>query len=197
MLSLTPSSYLGEDIFETLRLAYSISDKVFINSMLFTPHEETGRTIKNDEPHIDLYVRLFKLNRELRGLKPLHQYQGDLPAPGGSNHACSKFGLQCGGGRSCFVINWKGEMLPCNRLDMITAHPMKDGFVSAWMQINDRAEAWPQVPECDGCAYESVCSHCAANILQCGDPGKRPDDLCKRTMYFVRHGIYELLECKE
>ena len=78
---------------------------------------------------------------------------------------------------------------------MITEHPMEDGFLSAWTRINKQAEAWPRVPECEGCAYESVCNHCAANILQSGEPGKRPDNLCKRAMYFVRHGVRELPEC--
>ena len=197
MLSLTPCSYLGEDALDTLRLAYSLCNRVFINSMLFTPHKETGRTGDNAESDVGLYTRLFQLNRELQGLKSLPKYQGNLPEPGGPNHECTSLGLQCGGGRSCFVINWKGEMLPCNRLDMITEHPLEDDFISAWVRINKQAEAWPRVPECEGCVYESVCSHCAANILQSSEPGKRPDNLCKRTMYFVRHGVRELPGCKE
>ena len=42
-ISITPSSYLGEDIFETIRTARQICESVLINSCYTSPREETGR----------------------------------------------------------------------------------------------------------------------------------------------------------
>ncbi|QTE67482.1 radical SAM protein [Clostridiales bacterium] len=196
VLSMTPCSYLGEDALETLRFAYGTEHEVLINSMLFTPHQETGRTGTGAEADIDLYVRLYRLQAELKGKKLDDHYEGSLPEPGGPFHECAECGLQCGGGRSGFIMNWKGEMIPCNRLDMIMEYPLRDGFATAWTNLNRRAENWPRIPECDGCAYETVCRNCAANTLQFGEPGKKPEKLCERTMYFVRHGVWEIPECE-
>ena len=196
LLSITPNRYLGEDALETLRIAYSMSKRVFINSMLFEPRAETERNGEEAEADLDLYARIFRLNGELKGRKMTGFYEGNLPEPGGSHHECERKGVKCGGGRSGFVINWKGEMLPCNRLDMMKGFPLRDGFETAWAQVHQGAEDWPRVPECEGCSYEMICSHCAANILQFADPGKFPVKLCERTMYFVRHGVRELPDCE-
>lgn len=196
LLSITPNKYLGEDALETLRIAYSMSNHVFINSMLFKPQTETGRNIEGAEADLDLYTRIFRLSAEMRGRKTAEFYDGDLPEPGGPCHECDKKGVKCGGGRSGFVINWKGEMLPCNRLDMLKGYPLRDGFETAWEQIHRGAENWPRVPECEGCPYEMICSHCAANMLQFADPGQFPAKLCERTMYFVRRGVWELPDCE-
>ncbi len=196
MLSMTPCSYLGEDALETLRFAHGTGHKVLINSMLFTPHKETGRTGIDAEADINLYVQLYRLKAELDGKRLNDHYDGKLPEPGGPHHKSMECGLQCGGGRSGFVMNWKGEMLPCNRLNMLTEYPMRDGFAVAWTNLNRQVEDWPRIPECEGCAYETVCSHCAANIIQFGEPGKKPEKLCERTMHFVRHGIWKLPDCE-
>lgn len=196
LLSITPSKFLGEDALETLRIAYSMSNRVFINSMLFKPQMETGRSEEEAEADLDLYTRIFRMSAEMRGRKTAEFYDGDLPEPGGPCHECDKKGVKCGGGKSGFVINWKGEILPCNRLDMLKGYPLRDGFEAAWAQIHRGAENWPRVPECEGCPYEMICSHCAANMLRFADPGQFPAKLCERTMHFVRQGVWELPDCE-
>ena len=83
-------------------------------------------------------------------------------------------------------MNWKGELLACNRLgDYIHANAVKDGFKKAWAKINFEANHWPRVPECEGCAYEKVCFNCAATTIQYAEPGKIPIGLCEKTKCFV------------
>ena len=87
-------------------------------------------------------------------------------------------------------------MMPCNRMEMIKAFPLRDGFAHAWASVNQEAESWPMVPECERCAYTNVCDNCAANILRYGEPGKRPAALCELTIFYVRHGVKQVPDCE-
>ena len=196
-VSVTPSKYLGEDILETIRTGLDITKDFSVSANLFTPREETGRSKQQDEMDPELYIRYNRLLYELHGEKAREIDEDKLPLPGGPSHECSKCGLKCGGGRSGFVMNWKGELLACNRLDYhICAYPMQEGFRKAWARINDQANHWPRVPECEGCAYEKVCFNCAANMLLYAEPGKVPKGLCEITKMYVRHGFRHIPECE-
>ena len=196
IVSLTPNSYLGEDVLETLRVAYDITNEVVINPMLSPPRKETGRTGIGDEADIDVYVRLYRLKAELDGQQTGEPYEGILPEVGGSCHECMDHGIRCGAGRSSFSIDWKGIMTLCGSLDYVQCHPMEEGFASAWKKLNQAARNWPRVPECEGCAYQSVCITCAAYETQFAEPGKQPKALCERAKYFVRHGIGSIPVCE-
>jgi len=196
-LVVTPSRQLGEDALETIRFGRSIVRDVSINSDIFTPREETGRSQQHDDSEADLYVRLYRLMNELNGRETKEIDADRLPPFGGPYHECDECGLECGGARSGFVINWKGMLTPCNRLDIIHADPLAEGFKAAWARINQEANNWPRVPECQECAYRGVCNNCAANLLQYAEPGKQPTELCELTRYFVRHGIKHIPECEE
>lgn len=119
-----------------------------------------------------------------------------LPPVGGPSHEHTQCGLRCGGGRSAFVIDWKGTMMPCNRLNLVHADPVREGFKEAWARINREAESWPQVPECEGCAYRSVCSICAASMLRYAEPGRQPTELCETVRYYIQHGVMKIPECE-
>ena len=196
-LNVTPNRYLGEDALETLRISKSITDRVTVNAVIFPPREETGRSKQQDQPELDQFIRIQKLLCELNGREIKEIEAEKLPPAGGPRHECDQCGLQCGGARSGFVINWKGEMTPCNRLDRIRAYPLRDGFREAWSRLNREANNWPRVPECEGCAYKDVCFHCAANVLLYGEPGKQPTALCELTKYYVQHGLRQIPECEE
>ena len=88
-----------------------------------------------------------------------------LPAPGGPCHTCSECGIRCGAGRSCFALDWKGNLMPCGRLDMIQGHPLEEGFKAAWARVNKWSNEWQRVPECSGCAYEGICARPAYRLL--------------------------------
>ena len=195
-VSVTPSVFLGEDVFETIRLARSMCKTVLVNQCIFVPREETGRSMQRDNPETEMFMRICRLNNELNGVENTSIDEDKLPPYGGGKHECSKRGLRCGGGRSGFVVDWKGTLMPCNRMDMIHAYPLKEGFKRAWERINQEADNWPRVPECEGCPYDSVCNNCAANMLQYAEAGKQPVALCEQTKYFVANGVSQIPECE-
>lgn len=193
-VTVTPNRYLGEDALETVRLAYSFTRYVKINPSLYKPREETGRTGAGDDVDLDLYVRMYRLQADLLGL-PHDPFEGELPEAGGPCE-CSPRGLSCGGGRSGFVMDWKGVITFCNPLDCVRYSALEEGFLNAWKKLNQAANDWPRAPECIGCAYESVCVHCAASEYRFAEPGKQPLALCERTKSFVRQGVWNLPVCE-
>lgn len=193
-LNITPSTFLGEDVLDTVRFAKSLRSEVTINSVIFSPNEETGRSSQKDDPGTDLYVRIYRLLDELDG-RETKEFTGVLPPAGGSSRECTECGLLCGGGRSSFVLSWKGMMTACNRMSMICADALHEGVAAAWAKVCREANSWPRVPECEGCLYRDVCNRCAGNVVQFGKPGERPTPLCEQTMNFIRQGVRPLPEC--
>ena len=196
-LVVTPNRYLGDDVLDTLRTAWSITKSVSVNAGIFSPREETGRSGQQDEMDADHYIRIYRLLNELNGREIKEIDEDKLPPAGGPSHECEQCGLECGGARSGFVMNWKGTLMPCNRLDRIKAYPLQVGFKEAWASIHREAVNWPRVAECEGCAYRQVCNNCAAAMLQYAEPGKLPKELCEQVRYYVRHGIMRIPECEE
>lgn len=192
----TPYKTLGDDILETIKIGKRIGKDFIVNPNLFTPRKETGRSRLTDNHDAEMYVRIYKLLNELNNIESIEVDRNNLPLCGGPNHECIACGLRCGGGRSSFVIDWKGTLMPCNRLDMIQAYPLKESFRKAWTKVNQESNAWPRVPECEGCPYDPVCANCAANMLEYAEPGKQPLALCERTKYFVQHGVIQISECE-
>ncbi len=195
-ISITPSRYLGEDIFETIRIAREMCGHVDINTFYTSPREETGRSGYQDDADLELYIRAIKYRGQLEGQKPIEINEERLPPAGGPCHETNECGFQCGGGRSAFAIDWKGIMTPCTDMDLIRSYPLKDGFATAWSRINQEVNNWPRVPECMGCAYEDVCNHCAAKTLRYAVPGKVPTALCEQTREMVRNGALYIPECE-
>ena len=195
-INITPNLFLGEDVFETVRAAWSLTKAITVNSALFSPRKETGRSEQNDDVETDMYIRIYKLLNELNGIvtKPIDEKE--LPPVGGPNHVCNACGLRCGGGRCGFVINWQGVMVTCNRMEMIRSYPLRDGFIKAWQNLNRESNSWPRVPECDGCVYSKACNNCAGNMLRFAKPGKQPKALCEQTKEFVSHGVRHIPECE-
>ena len=143
-----------------------------------------------------MYIRAFTYYNQLSNIQTTEINEDLLPPCGGTCHETSQRGLRCGGGRSNFAIDWKGTMTPCTDLTEIRAYPLTDGFDAAWSKVNQEANNWPRVPECNGCAYEGVCNKCAASMLRYADPGKMPTRLCEKTKAFVRYGIRHIPECE-
>ena len=124
-LVVTPNRYLGEDVLETVRLGKRLDQGLVVNTSLFAPREETGRSRQEDEIDADQYIRIYRLMNELAGRETKEIDPDRLPPAGGPSHECTQCGLRCGGGRSAFVIDWKGTMMPCNRLNVVHAYPIR------------------------------------------------------------------------
>ncbi len=195
-INITPSLILGEDVFQTVRAAWSLTKAITVNSALFSPRKETGRSEQDDDVETDMYIRIYKLIDELKGIVTKPVDEKNLPPAGGPYHECNECGLRCGGGRCGFVINWRGIMVTCNRMEMIRSYPLRDGFIKAWQDLNRESNNWPRVPECDGCVYSKACNNCAGNMLRFAEPGKQPKALCEQTREFVSHGVRHIPECE-
>ena len=187
-ITITPNRMLGEDVFETIRLAMSLTENIFINTSLFVPPGEGWRADAIDDPEADYYARILRFYQKLRGISVQERSPGELPPAGGECRSCAQRGLTCGGGRSGFTIGWKGEMKICNRMEPVS-FPLRDGFSGAWETIHQEAENWPAVSDCIGCFYEDVCGSCAAEKMKYAKEGKRPEKLCERTRYMVSRGV--------
>ena len=191
-INVTPSKFLGEDVFGTIRLAMEITPHVTVNSGLSAPREETGRIDLNIDLDDETYLRIKKFQNELRGLHidpcPAHL----LPAEGGDQHEGILYGVKCGAGRSGFNVDWKGIMSPCNALEMIKAYPLEDGFDKAWQQIRHAIDQFPRAAACEGCVYEPICEPCIGRKSIYAKAGEWPHVLCERTKHFVECGAYSL-----
>lgn len=195
-LAVTPNTFLGEDVLRTVRVGKSLDKALNVNADIFHPREETGRSGQHFDPETEMYVRIHRLIREIDGLETKEVAEEGLPPFGGPAHACDQRGFICGGGRSSFVIDWKGNLMPCNRMAMISFSALENGFQSAWKQVNLRVNDWPRVPECAGCAYAEFCSRCPATMLEFAPPGKQPIAMCERVRTFARCGIIHVPECE-
>ena len=198
-LCITPSRYLGENVFDTLRTAHKLNRNTRVNSNLFKPKEETGRSRQEDDPDVEMYIRIYRMLASLNGVDCKKIDESDLPetgCPKGTFQDSNEVrGVLCGAGRSSFTIDWKGRMVPCSMLDMIEAFPLRDGFESAWRKINQAVNQWPRPADCEDCAYRSVCNNCAAYMFQFVKPGETPYDLCRNTKKLVSAGVYRIPEC--
>ncbi len=197
-INVTPNTFLGEDVLETIRVAKSMGNVVTVNSCVFSPREETGRAGQKDDPETDLYIRIYQLIHEIDGEEIIKIDEENLPPECGKNPDGQKRGLRCGGGRCGFVMDWKGAMTPCNRLEMIRTYPLQEGFQEAWKRLYQKANNWPVFSGCDGCAYVGICNMCAGNQLRYAEPGKKPEGLCQQTKKFVCSGVRHLpdTECE-
>ena len=191
-ISVTPSKVLGEDVFETMRLAKELSRNVVINGLLSKPRQETGRAEQDLDLDDEFYIRIERFKNELYGISMQPCAAEQLPTEGGSQKDGILYGIKCGAGRSGFNIDWRGVMNPCNELGMIQAYPLQGGFKQAWQQIHYRMEHWPRAAICEDCIYTTVCEKCAGRILHYSPPGTCPRSLCKRTKKFVQQGVYSI-----
>ena len=195
MIAVTPSAFLGEDVLDLLQFARGYGKQVAVSYSVFSPREETGRSARKDDLPMDLNIRIGRLLNTIHGIETREIEADRLPPYGSSRHECTECGLQCSGGQSSFVIDWKGTLQPCTRLSVIRADALQQGFRAAWDQVSREACSWPRVPECEGCAYHDVCYNCAAVMLQFAEPGKQPIELCEQTRYYVQHGIRRIPDC--
>ncbi|MBP5250410.1 MAG: radical SAM protein, partial [Lachnospiraceae bacterium] len=193
-ISITPNPFLGDDVFETVRIARSLTQHIVINSSLYAPKGEEWRLAGCRKFDAEQYARIIKYDNSLIGIDCKECPENSLPKPGGPKHVCEEKGLLCGGGRSSFVINWKGELGICNELE-VRSHPLDIGFEKAWNEINAAANSWPRTPECTDCPYENVCDSCAAVHNEFAPPGQQPLEFCSMTRFLVSRGILAPPKC--
>lgn len=189
-ITITPNSFMRDDILPLLETAHSLNIPVNINANLIPPRENTGRTVH--DLTIDEYVELFKANSRLNNNEPAPVESVELPD---ENHEGTKqYGLQCGAGRSSFGIKYDGCMCPCLSLGEISINALEIGFELAWKQINAIANSFPLPMECGNCVYRDRCLPCIAMHKNAPVEGHCDPRICERTKKFMAAGYIPLLK---
>ncbi|MCR5565538.1 MAG: radical SAM protein [Clostridiales bacterium] len=190
-LAITPSRYMGKGILDTIRTAHSFGTSYYIPTFLVDPKEETGRSGQDHELDFDTYAEAYKLKNTLEGKENLSIDAELLPPPGGPHHKCELTGMKCGGGMSCFDIDWNGAMYICNYSRSVVCHPLTEGFLPSWNKLHQIAAGWSRIPECVDCPYEPFCTECEIRKAKFGKNGQQtPGLLCDFTRCLVQNGVY-------
>lgn len=187
-VALTPSAYMREDLRSLVETARSLGLPFGINASLVTPREETGRQLKDLET--DQYLEIYRILKELEQ-EELHPID-PVELPDENRQGKAAYGLQCGGGRSSFAIQYNGKMSPCPSLGEVTTEPLREGFLSAWHRLNDLVSHYPIPEECGECAYHDYCLNCAAIHNNAHNPGHCDPRVCERTKRLIREGFMKL-----
>lgn len=189
-IGITPSRYMYDDIEGLLQIVNDLHFPLLMNIALFPPREETGRNL------CDLtageYLEIFKLLREKAGSQNnLYEYveEPDINNLDKKNEKreASRFGLQCGAGRSFLTINWKGDMSGCDNLESLRINVLDKSFAYAWRLIHSEALTYPLPVECNYCEYSKECLNCAAYRGDRKSPGHCNKSVCERTRIFYNN----------
>ena len=190
-LAITPNKFMTDDALKTVDAAQNSGVKYIINSSLFDPRQETGRSGHNAEAPLNIYIDMYK--RQLSYLGKSEQppiKEEDLPMPGRSGKP--RFGIRCAAGMGMFEIDWTGRMYGCASLRSLYADPFKNGFAEAWESIHSRALQYPMPSECGDCAYSQICIICPAAHEQNGSTAHCNTFYCERVRRMVMEGITKL-----
>lgn len=184
-ITLTPSAYMREDIRCLLEKARSLGLPFGINASLITPRKETGRQWKDleNEKYMEIYRILKELEQE--ELVPIDPVE----LPDESHHGKVTYGLQCGGGRSSFAIQYNGRMSPCPSLAEVITEPLREGFLPAWRRLNDLVSDYLMPVECVECIYHDYCPNCPAIHNNANKPGHCDPRICERTKKLIQEGF--------
>lgn len=187
-LTLTPSAFMRDDIRPLQEAAESLGLPYGINANLVVPRDNTGRRLEDLE--VEQYMDIYRVWKEIKKEQLAPIDPAELPDE--SRKGESVYGLQCGGGSSSFTIQYNGKMAPCPSMWKITTEPLKDGFIEAWHQLNDKVSKYPMPMECTGCVYKERCMPCPAIHENANNPGHCNPQVCQRTKRLIQEGFIPL-----
>lgn len=190
-INITPSRYMRGGIEDTVRLLKQIGVPYGINSSLSEPRSETGRDKTEHDMTVEEYISLYR-RLSIREKEVFQEVDiRDLPTPGGANPV-PLMGLKCGAGRSSFSVLWNAKMQACLDFSEKQIDLTESSFAKAWQRINEFVHGYPIPQECNGCAYEKLCTVCVVKHLENASVGHANPNICKRAMKFVSRGIAKL-----
>ena len=189
VIAVTPNAYMtdGEDI---VRLLHREEIPFNINAGILEPRRETGRVLA--DASLDTYISILKLVAGLKGMELLAEPDPESLPDTNQDQGSALCGVTCGAGRSCFAIDWKGGMRPCNTFPCEGENVPELGFVDAWRRTNHTATNFPIPAECQGCAYQRVCMHCVADHAAGAPIGHASPAVCARGKRMVTEGLLSL-----
>ena len=185
----TPNKYIWNSMIPLLKLVSSLDVRYSVNPGLLVPLHETGRSEENHDLTLEQYIELRKMHLALRGVEISPVCQADIPRVGG----CSPMpiqGLRCAAGRSVFSVSWHGMVHACRMLEDIKFDGRSTSFATGWQQINEEANQYPSPQECEGCAYQGVCTACVIQHSYGAELGHANPELCERAKKMLAEGFY-------
>lgn len=185
-VAVTPSKYLYDDFENIIRFLIDEKIKYTVSAELIEPREGVTR-----EPYAltpEESIQLRQKERLLLGNPVIPRSVDELPKPCGS---CSekRYGMPCNAGTIRFVINWKGEMVPCTSIDTIKIDLKGRTFAECWQYINTTMRNVPQAIECIGCAYEKSCTFCPVHRYKNFSDGHCDPNQCELTLNQCAAGL--------
>ena len=184
-LSITPNSFMRDDVRPLLELLQKTNIPYNINANLIPPRKGTGRS--THDLTIDEYIDIFRF-RSILNKQDLETV--DLTElPDENHHGKKRYGFICGAGRSAFGIKYDGGLCPCLSMDEISVSAVALGFKEAWKQINKASICHPMPEECGGCIYFDRCLPCAAMHKNAPVSGQCDPRICERTKKFTSAGF--------
>lgn len=106
--------------------------------------------------------------------------------------------MGCMAGKSAFWVTWDGRMTPCGLMNHPVTKPFETGFSACWQEIVRQVDQILLPGECGNCPLRKTCMVCGAAAMAegNGDPGKKPDYLCRMTKSYAAHCLARLQEEK-
>jgi len=160
-IMVTPSSYMSPWTERVMQLAKSFNVSVMVNSMLFEPHENTGRKKADFDLTLEEDMNIKEKTKEM--LPPLYDAADhEFFMKRRNRPMLSDKGLYCDAGRSGFAVNWDGVLLPCLSFprDVVCARPLRDGFRQAWSEVNEAVKNYEVPMACHSCELNDKCHYC-------------------------------------
>jgi len=189
-IAITPNRFMIDNGEALLRLVHSMGVPYSINTSLFSPREETGRSEVVIDMELDSYIELQVLRKKLNGYDVMPREGCALPPPSGSGGAAR--GLLCSGGSSSFFVSWDGRLLPCGSFIDLGARPLQEGFEQAWHSVRTICREYPLPRECGDCVYNEACPACVMVHAQDAEPGHASPRICARARKQVEAGLVNL-----
>ena len=186
-IMITPNSYMGDAVKETIRFAKELELPYFINSTLMSPRPSTQREKDDYDLPLDQYIDILLFDCALHDVMP--QVCEPLAQKSGGESQYELKGIRCGAGKSSFSIRWDGSMTPCVSMDSIVSNPVAVGFTSAWRHINREMNIFPSFLKCERCSYAQSCNFCAAENEKLGSRFLLNNKWCQRTWKLVENGL--------
>ena len=187
---ITPSRFMLNDAEKLIHLVAALNVDYYINSGLFKPFENTGRSEDDIDIGFDDYIRLYKLKAELAGQEINNIGNTPLPEPNRKVDASLQVrGLKCAAGRRSFALTWDGRMKACTMLQSIEEQPLVIGFSEAWKRINEQAKEYMIPQECEQCTYSSVCPVCVVRHEIGTEQGHANTQICEETRRLIQEGL--------
>ena len=96
--------------------------------------------------------------------------------------------MKCKAGKSSFVINWQGNMIPCVVLNNPSVPVFDAGFEAAWKEIVEGTQKLFTSPRCSKCRFRQFCNTCVASaVAETGKYDEVPEYLCRYTEESIKN----------